>query len=779
LSSILNRETVSSRLVSVAVPVPALGLLTYSIPDGQAVPPPGARVVVPLGTRRLTGIVLGEATPPDERVTLKDIIKVLDPDAFVPPDVVAITTWVADYYLAGPGAALSAALPPHGLTSRVDAFKTLRVATLTAQGLDAIDRLVGPRCISPDDIGAPRLGRRQQEALRLLAGRPSGVPAPELAERGIPGSALTRLRTLGLVSLRTDRVDRDPFEDNRHAPDAAPGAGDPKGLTVEQQAAFETLDTLARSQAFRVALVHGVTGSGKTELYLRLADTVRAAGRGVLILVPEIALTPQVASLFRARFGSHVAIQHSGLSDGERHDQWHRIRRGDVDVVIGTRSAVFAPLRRPGLIVVDEEHDTSYKQDESPRYHGRDVAVVRGQQAGALVVLGSATPSLESYANARAGRYTLITMDRRVLDRPLADVGVVNMREELAESGPDVVLSRVLVEGLTARLAAREQAVILLNRRGLATALLCRQCGHTLECPNCSVSLTVHGRGGKRAETSDGREDRRSWRARCHYCNYFRIVPAACPQCAAPYLELIGFGTERVEAEILSRFPDARVARVDRDTVRKRGSLVDVLSRFARRELDILVGTQMIAKGHDFPDVTLVGVISADVGLGVADFRAAERTFQLLTQVAGRAGRGERRGEAIVQTLFPDHYSIRLACTQDYRAFFEKEVAFRRAMRYPPQIAMVNVVVRAATFDQAMEGASVLAEAARRAAASAFAVLGPAPAPIARLRGEHRAQFFLKGTNRRAMREAIREAMARHPALARKASVDVDPVSML
>lgn len=770
----------SSRLVSVAVPIPALGLLTYSIPDGQAVPPAGARVVVPLGSRRLTGIVLGEATAPDERVTVKDIVKALDEDAFVPQDVVAITSWVADYYLAGPGAALSAALPPHGLTDRVDAFKTVRVASLTAQGLDAIDRLVGPRCLSPDDSGAPRLGARQQEALRLLAGRPSGIPGPELAERGIPASALTRLRTLGLVSLRTDRVDRDPFEDNRHAPDAAPGAGDPKGLTAEQQAAFDTLDSMAGHRKFGVALLHGVTGSGKTELYLRLADTVRAAGRGTLILVPEIALTPQVASLFRARFGTRVAIQHSGLSDGERHDQWHRIRRGDVDVVIGTRSAVFAPLAHPGLIVVDEEHDTSYKQDELPRYNGRDVAVMRGQQAGALVVLGSATPSLESYANARAGRYTLVTMDRRILDRPLASVRIVNMREELAESGPDVVLSRALVESLSVRLDAREQAVVLLNRRGLAPALLCRQCGHTLECPNCSVSLTVHGRGGKRAAgTSDGHDDRRGWRARCHYCNYFRVVPAQCPQCAAPYLELVGFGTERVEAEILARFPDARVARVDRDSVRRRGSLVDVLSRFARRELDILVGTQMIAKGHDFPDVTLVGVISADVGLGVADFRAAERTFQLLTQVAGRAGRGERVGEAIVQTLFPDHYSIRLACTQDYRAFFEKEIAFRRAMRYPPQIAMVNVVVRGPTLEQALEGASVFADDARRLAARAFMVLGPAPAPIARLRGEHRAQFFLKGTSRRAMREAIRDAMAAHPALARKASVDVDPVSML
>ncbi len=770
----------TARFVSVAVPVPALGRLTYRVPDGQPAPSAGARVVVPLGPRRMTGIVLDAAAPPAEAgVVVKDLHSTLDETPFLPADVVALTTWVSDYYLAGPGAALAAALPPHGLTERVDAFRTVRMAAITAQGLDAIDRMTRPACVDGSDADRPRLGARQREALTLLAGRRDGIPTPELAERGIPSSALTRLRTQGLVSLRSDRVERDPFVDDRHTSSTQVLPDRTRLLTAEQHAALDTLAGLAAGQVFHTALVHGVTGSGKTELYLRLAEAVRAAGRGVLVLVPEIALTPQVAALFRARFGARVAIQHSGLSDGERHDQWHRIRRGDVDVVIGTRSAVFAPIARLGLIVVDEEHDTSYKQDEAPRYNGRDVAVMRGRQAGALVVLGSATPSLESYANARSGRYTLLTLDRRVLDRPLADVRIVGMREELAEVGPDVVLSRTLVEGLGARLEAGEQAVILLNRRGFATALLCRQCGHTLECPNCSISLTVHGRG-RRAGTppAETPEPRGGWRARCHYCNYLRMVPAACPKCAAPYLERVGFGTERVEAEIAARFPSARMARVDRDTVRRRGSLVDVLGRFARRELDILVGTQMIAKGHDFPDVTLVGVISADVGLGLADFRAAERTFQLLTQVAGRAGRGERAGEAVIQTLFPDHYSIRLACTQDYRAFFEKETTFRRAMRYPPHIAMVNVVVRAPTFEGAMDGAGVLAEHVRRAGRG-FAILGPAPAPLARLRGEHRAQFFLKGASRAAMRDAVRAALAAAPAVARRATVDVDPVTML
>jgi primosomal protein N' (replication factor Y) len=757
------------RLISVAVPVPALGLLTYAVPDGTATPPAGARAIVPLGTRRLTGIVLGEGAPVEGDIEIRELLEVLDPTPFLPDDVVELARWVADYYLAGPGAALSAALPPHALTARVDAFKTVRVASLTDRGRDAVDRLVAPRCSGEGDPA--RLGARQREALQILAASADGLPVPALAEKGIGASTVSRLEAMELVAVRDARVERDPFVAGRHTTSAAGAEADERPLTGEQADALRVLSGLAETRGFRTALVHGVTGSGKTELYLRLAERVRAQGRGVLVMVPEIALTPQVAALFRARFGAHVAIQHSGLSDGERHDQWHRIRRGDVDVVVGTRSAVFTPLARPGLIIVDEEHDTSYKQEETPRYHGRDVAVMRGKFSGALVVLGSATPSMESFANTRAGRYELVTMTRRVLDRPLADVSIVNMREQMADD-PEVVLSRPLVEALGQRLESREQAVILLNRRGYATAMFCRQCGHTLECPNCSVSLTVHR--GKLREP-----DRRSWRARCHYCNYARHVPTVCPQCAAPYLEHVGYGTERIEAEVHRFFPDARVARVDRDTVRKRGSLVDTLSRFARREVDVLVGTQMIAKGHDFPHVTLVGVVSADVGLGLADFRAAERTFQLLTQVAGRAGRGERPGQAIVQTLFPTHYSIRLACTQDYTAFFDQETKYRHAMRYPPHVSMVNVVVKGRTFDEAIQGAHSLGAAVLGQGKRGFVLLGPAPAPLTRLRGEHRAQFFLKGLNRAAMRESLRAALDAAPQLARRATVDVDPMTML
>ena len=487
------------------------------------------------------------------------------------------------------------------------------------------------------------------------------------------------------------------------------------------------------------------------------------------MLVPEIALTPATATLFRAAFGERVAIQHSGLSDGERHDQWQRIRRGGIDVVVGTRSAVFAPLERVGLLIVDEEHDASYKQEEIPRYNARDVAIVRGRRAGALVVLGSATPSMESYHNAISGKYDRVVLERRVLDRPLAAVTVVDMREEYAAEGPDVILSRPLRAAIGDRLALGEQALVLLNRRGFATSVFCRECANTIDCPNCSVSLVVHGEGNAR-------------RARCHYCDYTRRVPPACPHCGGAYLEQAGFGTERIEAEVRAGWPSARVARLDRDAIRRRGALHALLARFRGGEIDVLVGTQMIAKGHDFPRVTLVGVVSADVGLGLADFRAAERTFQLLTQVAGRAGRGEQPGEAIVQTIYPDHYSIQLACRQDYPAFFEHELRFRRAMRYPPIVSLVNAVVRARTFAGAMDDAAAVVQRVRDAVGSARGdvhVLGPARPPLGKLRGEYRAQFLIKGTNRRQIREALQAALAARPDLQRRVVVDVDPLSVL
>jgi len=756
---------------------------------------------------------------PRTAASVREIIDVLDAEPFLPPDVVQLASWVAGYYASGAGDAVAAAMPPRawieserhaqitdlghartliergarrellerlgaGKPMRVDAiagekrgahaallglerdglivltkplrgtaeaFRTSRVATITAQGMDV--------ALAGEGDGL-RIGARQREALTLLMGAPDGLSTTLLGERGISPQSIARLAQIGFVAITRRRIERDPFDRPSTPTTAAPQS---LVLTSDQRAVLEQLSLLSATRGFRAALLHGVTGSGKTEIYLRLAASVRQAGRSVLVLVPEIALTPAVAASFRAAFGDLVAIQHSGLSSGERYDQWHRIRRGDVNVVVGTRSAVFAPLAALGLIIVDEEHDGSYKQEETPRYNARDVAVMRARQAGALVVLGSATPSMESYQNALNERYTLVTLKHRVLDRPLASVQIVDMREEYADAGPDVILSPALSEALAARLAGREQAIVLLNRRGFASSVFCRECAATLECPNCSVTLTVH---------------RAARRARCHYCNYSMPLPKACANCKGPFLEQIGFGTERVEAEILEKFPLARVARVDRDTIRKRGALTSLLARFAAGELDVLVGTQMIAKGHDFPRVTLVGVISADVGLGLADFRASERTFQLLTQVAGRAGRGDLQGQAIVQTLYPNHYSIRHACRQDYAGFFDDEIAFRRAMRYPPAIALVNVVIKGRTLDSAMQDAGEVVRALRWDGAP-YKVLGPATAPLRRLKGEHRAQFFIKGTHRAAMRQALITILEARPEIRRRTIVDVDPMSVL
>jgi primosomal protein N' (replication factor Y) len=830
-----------SRFVHVAVPVPSLGLLTYGVPADLSVPSRGARVLVPLGPRVMTGCAIGGVDEPGSassgepsREKLRDIFDVIDEEPFLPPAIVDLCLWVAEYYFCGPGEALAAAMPPRAwveserrvqitdagraqvgaltglrgamldalsdgdptrvatlaLRARVPgtrrsrpasatrgvhaavnalerlglvrserslqvttgAFRTRLVATLTAEGHEFVG----------DQTPSARIGPKQQAALEQLRGLPEGMSTRELEAHGIARESITRLVARGLVRMSRERVERDPFEGEiAWSPDLV-GAPADRVLTAEQEGALGRLGGRVAAGVFQAVLLHGVTGSGKTEVYLRLAREARAAGRRSLVLVPEIALTPVVAATFRHEFGDRVAVLHSGLSDGERHDQWHRIRRGEIDAVVGTRSAVFAPLDRLGLIIVDEEHDGSYKQEEAPRYNGRDVAVVRAKHAAALIILGSATPAMETYQNALDGRYQRVDLARRIQDRPLAAVRIVDMRAEYAAEGPEVILSQALTEAVGDRLAKREQTLVLLNRRGFATAVFCRQCGATLECPNCSVSLTVH-----RAEH----------RARCHYCNHAISIPKTCAACAGPYLELSGFGTERVEREILERFPRARVARLDRDTIRRRGAIVGLLRQFAARELDIIVGTQMIAKGHDFPSVTLVGVVSADVGLGLADFRAAERTFQLLTQVAGRAGRGDVRGEAIVQTLYPDHYSIRHACRQDYAAFFEDEIRFRRAMRYPPAVALVNVVVKARTRGAAMADAADLARALRGRSA-AYCVLGPAPAPLGRLRGEHRAQLFLKSTNRRAMREALDAVLEAFPD-GRRVTVDVDPMTVL
>ncbi len=812
------------RTVSVVVPVPTLDRLDYEVPPGLPVPETGTRVLVPLGTRVVTGCVVDRSESPAS-ASLKPLKDVLDAEPMLPADVVELALWVGEYYACGAGEALAAAMPPRawvvserrveitaagraalgkrpgparrrllellsdgaahpvaGLEPRMTASGLARgrggahhalVAALAREGLVRLTqplkgsasafKSVRVARLTPDGrarlASDASLGKRQREALERLGEASAGVAVPALTAEGVPGGTIRRLAELGAVTIERAVVERAPW------PVEATGEPDPppRTLTPQQQLVVDAVEGAAGTGAFEVALLHGVTGSGKTEVYARLARAAVARGRQALVLVPEIALTPGIAASLRPTFGDRMAIQHSGLSDGARHDQWHRIRRGEVDVVVGTRSAVFAPLPSVGLIVVDEEHDASYKQDDSPRYHGRDVAIMRAKRSEALVILGSATPSMESYRHAGSGRYRRLVLPSRIRSRPLPAVRIVDMREELASHGPDVVLSAALAEGLEGRLARREQALVLLNRRGFAASLLCRQCGQSLECPDCSVSLTFHRAVG---------------RARCHFCGYSRTSPSACPMCSGTVLEHVGFGTERVQAELERRWPAARVARLDRDTVRRRGAAARLLQRVARRELDILVGTQMVAKGHDFPGVTLVGVVSADVGLGVPDFRSAERTFQLLTQVAGRAGRGDTPGEAIIQTLHPDHYSIRHACDQAYAPFYQEELRFRRAMRYPPVVSLVSAVVQGPVRDGTLRDAATLA-ARLRAAPRRFTVLGPAPAPIGKLRGRYRAQLFLKGVHRGEMREALLRALDEQPRLKRRVVVDVDPVSML
>jgi primosomal protein N' (replication factor Y) len=515
---------------------------------------------------------------------------------------------------------------------------------------------------------------------------------------------------------------------------------------------------------FETFLLHGVTGSGKTEVYFLAAERALRAGRGVLILVPEIALTPFLVRAAAARFGAAVAVLHSDLSRGERHDQWWRIRDGEARVVVGARSAVFAPLPKLGLIVVDEEHESSYKQEEAPRYNARDVAVMRGKLEGVPVLLGSATPSIESYQNALLGRYQLLTLPTRFGAHGLPEIEVVDRREML-RAGQDPVLTPSLTRALAERLGRKEQSLLLLNRRGYAQCLLCRECGVEAVCPNCSVALTVHG-GGRSVE--------------CHYCGHERPMPDRCGGCGGEYLRLSGYGTERVLERVRAAFPEARSERLDRDLARRRGAVEATLRAFELGEIDILVGTQMIAKGHDFPNVTLVGVIDADVGLGLPDFRSAERIFQLLTQVAGRAGRGDLRGAVILQSHLPEHYALVHACAQDFTSFHEREAEYRRTMAYPPFVALVNVVVRSRDGGRARDEARALARALREQAGGRFRVLGPATAPLARLHGEHRYQLLLKG-RRAAMRQALRAALdgrygaVRWPGVA----VDIDPLSLM
>jgi primosomal protein N' (replication factor Y) len=495
------------------------------------------------------------------------------------------------------------------------------------------------------------------------------------------------------------------------------------------------------SGQYNAFLLHGVTGSGKTAVYLACMHAVLAQGRSAILLVPEIGLTPAVAADLHQIFGDDVAILHSALTGGERAEQWHRIKRGEARIVVGTRSAVFAPVSDLALIVVDEEQDGSYKQEETPRYHARDVAVMRANMSGATVVLGSATPSLESYFNATKRKYTLLELADRVEQRPLPEVDIVDMRVEYQETGQEQVISRKLAGEIGERLTRGEQVMVLLNRRGYSPVVLCRACGKTLECRNCAIPMTLH---------------KRAHRMECHYCGYHLPVPKQCGHCGSEYVYFLGTGSEKLEELLHGMFPQARIGRLDRDTVRGRHDFERMLNALDTGELDLLVGTQMIAKGHDVHGVTLVGVVGADIALGLPDFRAAERTFQLLTQVAGRAGRGTTPGKVILQTLFPEHYAVKFAAGHDFSGFYDKELRYRSWMHYPPFNALANVLVRSEKLDAALQYSGSLGRWFEKTRHEGVRVLGPAAAPIVRLKSDYRYHFILKSASREKLHNVLR-----------------------
>jgi primosomal protein N' (replication factor Y) len=659
-------------------------------------------------------------------------------------------------------------------------------------------RLSGPL---PEHL--PKLSPVARRILDALAGpvaqsRQSGQSAGELRDhrpllKSAKGSLahLRQLETAGLVEIEDRSAFGSPARPASEPEFEAPPDGSRFELTPAQARAFSDLAARLDARKFSTTLLYGVTGSGKTELYLRLISRALEQNRAAVMLVPEIALTPAVRALFTSRFGREVAVLHSGLARGERHEAWWRAERGEARVALGTRSAVFAPVANLGLVIVDEEHDSSYKQDETPRYHGRDVAVVRARLAGALCVLGSATPALESYWNAERGKYALAKLEGRVAGRPMAGVEVVDMRAEFRQTFSKIPISRRLQAEIEGQLERREQTIILHNRRGYSWFLLCRSCGKSPECVNCSIALTYH---------------RQEHRLICHYCGYSIPVPARCPACQSEFIYYVGEGTEKIEDKFRELFPTARVERLDRDVARRPGHFERVLGRFRRREVDILIGTQLVSKGHDFPGVTLVGVVSADQGLRLPDFRAAERTFQLLTQVAGRSGRGSIPGRVLVQTFYPEHYAIRLAAEQNYEGFFAKEMRFRRMMRYPPVAALARIVAQHAKLERAVETAREIerylartlpgprgqadgaADAESRdpglqaAGPFRFAVLGPGPAPLARIQGRHRIQFLIKAASRSELNRLLL-GLALHLEAERipppSVLIDMDPVSVM
>jgi primosomal protein N' (replication factor Y) len=650
-----------------------------------------------------------------------------------------------------------------------DATRVVKVAVLLAsEAVEALPPLdpstslrAGSRDARPHTSKAKKLNENQRTLIETLAALGGRLPVEALRGLDVPRTMLGTLVRRGLIVLEDKPQE---FALSKLKPRQSPFEFE---FSAAQKEALAKIDEAVGSRKFGGLLLHGITGSGKTAVYLACMREVLEQGRSSILLVPEIGLTPAVAADLHQVFGDEVAILHSGLSDAERAEQWHRIRRGDARVVAGTRSAVFAPVSDLALIVVDEEQDSSYKQEETPRYNARDVAVMRAKMAGATVVLGSATPSLESYYNAKKNKYALVELPDRVEMRPLPEVEIVDMRQEFQETGQEQVISRKLAQEIRERLEKKEQVMVLLNRRGYSPVVLCRACGKTLQCKNCAVSMTHH---------------KREHKMECHYCGHIAHIPDKCAHCGSEYVHFVGTGSEKLEELLHGMFPQARIVRLDRDTVRGREDFEQALNALNEGALDMLVGTQMIAKGHDIHGVTLVGVVGADMALGLPDFRAAERTFQLLTQVAGRAGRGQSPGKVVLQTYFQDHYAVQFAARHDFAGFYEKELQFRAWMHYPPYSAIANVLIRSEKLDDALTWSGVLGRWFEKTRHEGIRVLGPAAAPITRLKRDYRYHFILKSPSREKMNALLRAMLAE--AAARKIPrtqviVDVDAVWLM
>jgi len=814
----------SAPYCNVALPVPLRRTFTYAVPEAlreQVLP--ATRVLVPFRKKLLVGVVveLVEGAPEDTQI--RNVSQVLDILPALTPKLIELGHWIAGYYLAPIGEVFRAMLPPAtdltlrreivltgaGRTLASDLQRGRSLSDLSTLQVNLLQNLhekkgsmlLGPsarRGATPEELqklerrgfleiresvqGRKRKTQRivawkgLQEAFGQLGEKEARVRLLLSTERGpLPLAKLLKLaevsRTLiermlrqGLLESWEESIDpaEDPF-DTGYTPPA-------HSMNEAQERAFSAIRARFELGEFGVLLLHGVTGSGKTEVYLRSVQETLARGKTAIVLVPEIALTLWIGRQCRAWFGAHfegVAVLHSALSDVERTREWWRVRNGLARVVVGTRSAVFAPVENLGLIIVDEEQENSYKQEETPRYHGRDVAIVRAKLESAAALLGSATPSLETYHNAAKGKYELLTLATRVENRSLASVEVVDLRQDFARTQQTSPISKSLHDGIVECLESHTQTLVLINRRGYSWAVLCRSCGASVQCVNCSISMTYH-KSRNRLE--------------CHYCGSIQPVPKTCPKCDSKYVYFFGEGSEHLEERLRKEFPGARIARLDRDTARTKQQYQETLGAFASGALDVLVGTQMLAKGHDFQRVTVVGVVSADSSLSLPDFRAAERTFQLLTQVAGRAGRGDLPGRVLIQTFYPEHYAIQDAVRQDYLSFYERELHFRRLMAYPPFCSLANIIVRDTDLENAIRWARRLSDYLSPNDGKGVRVLGPASAPLARLKKEHRYQFLLKSTRRSLITKLLSGALAfceanRIPQTA--ILVDMDPLTLL